>query len=56
METMRAMATAARVMVTATKRAKAARTMARTTKMAMATAVRAIVTMTKTGKQRRQEE
>ncbi len=48
--TMRAMATAAKVMVMATKRAKAARAMAKTTKSAMATAVRAIVTATKAGK------
>ncbi len=53
---MRAIAMAASVMAAATKKAKAARAMAKTTKMAMAMAVRGIVTATKTGKQRRQEE
>ncbi len=54
--TMRAMATVARVMATATKRGKAARGMEKTTKTAMATAVRVIVMGTKKGKRRRQEE
>ncbi len=53
MATMRAIATAARVMVTETKRAKVARAMAKATKTAMVTAVRAIVTAKKTGEQRR---
>ncbi len=46
----------ARVMVQATKMAKAARAMVKATKMAMATAVRAIAMVTKTGEQRQQEE
>ncbi len=54
--TNRAMVTAARAMVMATKKTKAARAMATATKKAMVMAVRVIVTATKMGDQRRQVE
>jgi hypothetical protein len=56
MATMRAMAMAARMMGTVTKRVKVARAMAKGTKTAIAMAVRAIVMVTKMGEQMQHEE